>query len=1011
MRYQHVATYSGTATGFLSNITDLQVHAGPGGHRLYSVTHTGGGFTAFDIAAADRPLREIDSRPHAGALGYGGIPTISVIDIGGQPALFGAGLLNAMAMGAALDSDGGFGGRAALQGGGRLPGDVILLGQFETPQGQFIYSVRDGQTAVETWRLDAQGVPGFVARSGLPWGPGMQGTEISDMTVATLGSRSFMISTSALGNYVAVQAINADGTTGRAQMLWADRGLGLNQPGHLTTVTVNGVTYVIVASSQSSSLTTLRLTYSGELLPTDHVIDELTTRFSGASALASLTLDGRAFVFAGGGDDGVTVFTVMPDGRLLHLATLADGLDRALADVSSLSAVEIDGQIALFVASRSEAGITQFAFDPGELGLTQVAGRGGQSGSGGNDMLQAGDATSSLNGGAGDDILIAGSAPLRMRGGDGADTFVAREVNGRIHIDDFEPGTDRLDLSLLGMIRSTAQLTFRPQSDGIKIFFGNSVVWIRTRDGTTMQAGYFDNLLFPISHYDPPDMMTNILGTSGHDTLTAGQYGSSILGLAGRDVLLGRDGDDYLNGGANPDTINGGSGDDTLHGGDGNDVLRAAFGDDQSFGGNGNDLLYGGGGNDILMGQQGNDLLIGEDGDDRLMDDSGHNTLWGGNGNDLLKTGTGHDRLHGGNGDDTIRAHHGNDLVYGAHGRDNISGGAGHDTLDGGQGGDLMSGGGGNDRMLGGQGHDTMFGDHGDDTIAGLQGPDQISGGAGNDSLLGQSGNDLIRGASGDDFIRGGLHDDTIMGDAGNDRIFGDEGSDSIRGGAGNDVIDTGEGDDFVKSDGGNDTVIGGDGNDTLWNLAGDDRLIGGNGDDMILSRDGNSRLYGQSGNDMLQGGGGNESLHGGSGDDTLIGNAGDDRMFGQAGNDILQGGAGNDHLAGGASDDRLEGGAGDDILNGGHGRDHFVFVAWRDFDGGHDIIQDFRSGQDLIDMSGLGLSFIGAAEFSGAGQVRSYWTRETARVLEIDLDGNGRADLTIGLGAIARIDETDLLI
>lgn len=251
----------------------------------------------------------------------------------------------------------------------------------------------------------------------------------------------------------------------------------MDQPSHLGTVTVGGVTYLVVAASQSSSLTTMRLTYEGELLPVDHVIDERSTRFAGATALETVTMDGRAFVFVGGGDDGISVFTVLPEGRLMHLATLADAHDRALADVSALSALVIDGRIALFVSSRTESGITQFVFEPGRIGLTRVVGAGWQSGTGGNDMMMASAGTRGLDGGAGDDILIAGGSPVQMTGGAGADTFVPMEVNGKITITDFEPGVDRLDLSFLGMIRNVGQLGFRPESYGIRIFYGNSVIW------------------------------------------------------------------------------------------------------------------------------------------------------------------------------------------------------------------------------------------------------------------------------------------------------------------------------------------------------------------------------------------------------------------------------------------------------------------------------------------------------------------------------------------------------
>lgn len=63
------------------------------------------------------------------------------------------------------------------------------------------------------------------------------------------------------------------------------------------------------------------------------------------------------------------------------------------------------------------------------------------------------------------------------------------------------------------------------------------------------------------------------------------------------------------------------------------------------------------------------------------------------------------------------------------------------------------------------------------------------------------------------------------------------------------------------------------------------------------------------------------------------------------------------------------------------------------------------------MDFRGLGLSFIGQDAFSGAPQLRSYWTAETGRMLEIDLNGDGVTDLAVSLGSILAITAGDLLL
>ncbi|MBT0778280.1 calcium-binding protein [Paracoccus sp. pheM1] len=965
MRYRHVATYIGPQAPFVTNITNLRSFSGPDGHALYSITHVGGGIAAYRVTAADLPIEMIGAQPHAASLSYGGTPDASIVTLKDGPVLFGTGLRDALGAGIRLDDQGGFRAEAPLAGPAGLPGDVIRLGQFQTTQGNFLYSARDGQTAFDIWRQAADGTIAHVTQAALPLGSGVQGTEIDDMLVATLADRSFLISASATGNYVAVQMIHADGSVGTAHMLWSWHGLGMDQPSHLATVAVGGVTYLVVAAAQSSSLTTMRLTYEGELLPADHVIDERSTRFAGATALATATLDGRAFVFVGGGDDGLSVFTVLPEGRLMHLATLVDTDDRALADVSALSALVIEGKIALFASSRRESGITQFVFEPGGIGLTRVVGAGWQSGTEGNDMMQASAETRGLDGGAGDDILIAGGSPVQMTGGAGADIFVAAEVNGKITITDFEPGVDRLDLSFLGMVRNVGQLGFRPESYGIRIFYGNSVIWVMTRDNTMLQASAFDNSLFPIAHYAAPDMRTTVAGTAGNDTLNASRNGSDVFGHAGNDLLLGGPGDDNLQGGAGNDTLRAEAGADTLMGHEGNDLL---------FGGDGNDSLVGGPGDDTLWGQVGNDLLYGDDGNDLLWGGDGNDLLWGGNGNDNLAGGAGSDTLRGDAGNDTLIGHEGNDLFFGGNGNDSLVGGPGDDTLWGQVGNDTLSGDHGNDLLWGGDGNDLLWGGNGNDNLAGGTGSDTLRGDAGKDTLIGHEGNDLLFGGDGNDSLVGGAGDDTLWGQVGNDTLSGDDGNDLLYGGDGSDLLWGGNGDDLIyggdgndtlrgdggddllRGDAGDDLLFGGDGNDSLVGGAGHDTLWGQVGNDTLSGDDGNDLLYGGDGSDLLWGGNGDDLIYGGDGNDTLRGDGGNDLLRGDAGDDILEGGSGNDTLLGGNGYDMLWGGDGNDTLNGGAGHDTLYGDAGADVlhgDEGHDLIHGGDGDDTLLGGAG----------------------------------------------------------
>ncbi|WP_270728281.1 calcium-binding protein [Shimia sp. Alg240-R146] len=158
---------------------------------------------------------------------------------------------------------------------------------------------------------------------------------------------------------------------------------------------------------------------------------------------------------------------------------------------------------------------------------------------------------------------------------------------------------------------------------------------------------------------------------------------------------------------------------------------------------------------------------------------------------------------------------------------------------------------------------------------------------------------------------------------------------------------------------GGNDKLRGGQGEDTMFGGGGNDTLHGGADDDVLSGDTGSDRVFGGAGDDIVQGGAGNDKLLGNAGDDTLSGGTGRDFLNGGTGNDQLEGGDGSDKLVGGTGSDTLSGGAGNDHLWGGNwyqdgSADTFVSAAG----GGSDMIHDFETEQDVIDLTAYGIDY-----------------------------------------------------
>lgn len=142
---------------------------------------------------------------------------------------------------------------------------------------------------------------------------------------------------------------------------------------------------------------------------------------------------------------------------------------------------------------------------------------------------------------------------------------------------------------------------------------------------------------------------------------------------------------------------------------------------------------------------------------------------------------------------------------------------------------------------------------------------------------------------------------------------------------------------------------------------------------------------------------------------DTLAGGSGPDHVMGMGGDDRLTGLGGDDTLDGGAGADRLTGGRGRDILIGGAGADLFVFGQADSRPGTtRDVIKDFARGEDRIVLGEGATDFIGRNAFTHtAGEVR-IGTVDGVTVVQLDRDGNGRADLEVAVSGVTTLGADD---
>jgi hypothetical protein len=359
------------------------------------------------------------------------------------------------------------------------------------------------------------------------------------------------------------------------------------------------------------------------------------------------------------------------------------------------------------------------------------------------------------------------------------------------------------------------------------------------------------------------------------------------------------------------------------------------------------------------------------------------------------------DRITGGLGDDILLGNANADRLVGGEGHDDLRGGAGDDLLDGGLGDDILDGGLGADSADYSGGGAVQV----DLRLTGVQ--NTI--GAGSDRLAGV---ESLTGGTGADWFIGDAAANRLTGGGGLDTLSGTDGADTLDGGRGADRLAGGAQDDLVLAGLGADVMAGGDGVDTLdyTMFAGETFL------DLGMSAAQNTRSAGADaviGFENVLTGDGADRIRGAGADNRFETAGGADTITSGGGSDVILAGAGDDVVNAGDGADTLDGGLGRDVLQGGLMNDDFDFDALADSAadvGLCDVIRDFRTSEgDRIDLSdiGSGFDFIGKKGFHDeAGEIRF-----KKSIVQLDTDGNGKADLEIKLDGVTKLKDGDFIL
>jgi Ca2+-binding RTX toxin-like protein len=936
--FQIMETFTAAPLNLVSGISDMELVVRGGNLVLYTATRAGGGVLALDVDGAMTVVDQESIVPGTT------LPTEAQVDF-----LTVAGALHLVVSGAnqagvktlATGSDGSL--SAGLQLPGSLTGTICAQAVVQVGGVTYFYAARDREATIHAYSMAANGTMTALAPRVLA-GP-QPGVDISALTSVAVGGETYLVSLSLAADVVRLFRVEPGGTLAAPSMIGVPQGLGISNPSDIEVVSMGGLTYLVVASSGSSSVSVIEVAPGGVMRVADHVVDTLDTRFQGVQAIATCMIGDRVFVIAGGADGGVTLMTLTPDGQLVMVGQQLQLPGMALDNITAMTVRVVDGKIDLFVAGEG-AGITRLQIDPGSLSPIIFGGEEAATliGGSGGDMIVGGGGNELIQGGAGSDILIDGGGADTLYGGAGEDIFVLAGDGATDVISDFQLGIDKIDLSGWGRVHSLAALTITSTATGALVSWGDEVLEIRSANGLPIQPSAFRQTDFIGLWHALPNLADSdgiLRGTSQNDRMEGTDGNDLLMVSGGADTLIGGDGFDTvlfsdataglrLNlqqtgqntglaaghsysgiegivGSRFNDTLGGDAAANRLDGGDGNDSLAGRDGADSLYGGAGNDTLTGGAGVDILDGGTGRDRASYREASSGVqidLADPGQNT--GEAAGDLYIS---LEEIEASQKADTLRGAALNDVFHGLDGSDLLEGRAGNDSLYGNDGNDTLVGGGGADRMDGGPGIDTAsYADSAAAIILDLLIPTLNTGDAAGDAL-----------SSIERYLLTGFAD----------KFYGSDAADRVEGMVGNDRLEGRGGNDSLGGGGGNDSLYGGDGDDTLVGGAGADLLEGGLGRDLVSYGDAlagvkvdlasaKANLGDAKGDSYLA----VEDLEGSGFADTLAGDGGANRVLGGAGNDSLNGRVGNDTLLGGDGDDVLIGGAGADRLEGGAGSD-----------------------------------------------------------------------------------------
>lgn len=468
--FNYVGTSAGDTSVHASGLSDLDLHMTSSGLRLFQSYQAGG---VVELRATDAGSALVDTTSYATQAGLDGDVTLEITHQAGADVAIAFGAGGAGVAQFSIATDGTLAPVTTIAAGQTVLGCAAV----STIGGDYVYTTSLQSPGISVWQRVADG--SYVLTSQVSGSDAFSGFQ-----VVTVGGENYLLGSSATSDSLTNFRIDASGKPALVDQLSPDEGLWVAAPDLIQTAEVGGHAFALLASPGTGSISVIEILNGGGFAPCDQVNDELDTRFASIAALKTVSVNGHTFVIAGGADDGLTLMQLLPNGKLLHLETIADSNASALTNVTAIEAMAVGTTLEIFASGEGSADVSHFQIDLSGLGDLVVATSGATAtGSAGDDVLIGAGGSELLQGGAGRDILIDSAGSDQFNGGAGADTFVFSADGAVDTIQDFEIGIDRIDLSGIGTAYTLDSFTFAALAGGIEITFKGEVLRVYSSNG------------------------------------------------------------------------------------------------------------------------------------------------------------------------------------------------------------------------------------------------------------------------------------------------------------------------------------------------------------------------------------------------------------------------------------------------------------------------------------------------------------------------------------------------